>query len=90
MPIGGLRLAQAMQPYVSSSGPLLIVDDVLTTGQSMEKHRAGREAIGAVIFMRSWEGALSLVPGFVDWFEAALFVMMPELKQDTKLLQAPQ
>ncbi|KKL20362.1 hypothetical protein LCGC14_2456230, partial [marine sediment metagenome] len=35
------------------SSTLLIVDDVLTTGASMEKQRAGRtNTIGAVIFAR--------------------------------------
>lgn len=48
---GGLRLAKALEVHVSE-GPLLIVDDVLTTGASIEKQRAGREAIGAVIFAR--------------------------------------
>ena len=51
VPRGGLRLAKAMKRYVTE-GPLLIVDDVYTTGRSLEEHRAGREAIGAVIFAR--------------------------------------
>lgn len=51
VPRGGLRLAAAMEYYISD-GPLLIVDDVLTSGGSMEDHRAGRSAIGAVIFAR--------------------------------------
>jgi adenine/guanine phosphoribosyltransferase-like PRPP-binding protein len=34
------------------SDRLLIVDDVWTTGGSMEEHRAGRDAIGAVLFAR--------------------------------------
>ena len=64
VPQGGLRLAEAMQKYTytsqSDSGlfveigwPLLIVDDVYTTGGSMEEYRAGRvDTIGAVIFAR--------------------------------------
>lgn len=51
VPRGGLRLAEAMKKYVTQ-GPLLIVDDVLTTGGSMDHHRAGRHALGAVIFAR--------------------------------------
>jgi len=51
VPTGGLRLAEKMKFYISE-GPLLIIDDVLSTGVSMEEHRAGREAIGAVIFAR--------------------------------------
>lgn len=33
--------------------PVLICDDVLTTGVSMEEQRAGREVIGLVIFARA-------------------------------------
>lgn len=51
VPTGGLSLAAALKPY-ATEGPLLIVDDVLTTGASMEEHRDSREAIGLVIFAR--------------------------------------
>lgn len=65
VPTGGTRLAAALRRYAvpnpierkgwyhETAFPLLIVDDVFTTGGSMEDHRAGRyEAIGAVIFAR--------------------------------------
>lgn len=52
VPSGGLVFAYALLPYITE-GPLLIVDDVLTTGSSMEKHRAGRTALGLVAFNRS-------------------------------------
>ncbi len=55
VPRGGLRLAAALQPYATHKDhchPLLIVDDVYTTGASMQTHRAGRDAIGAVLFSR--------------------------------------
>lgn len=51
VPTGGLRLAKALDPF-TTTGPILIVDDVLTSGGSMEEHRGNREAIGAVIFAR--------------------------------------
>jgi len=51
VPTGGLRLAKALEKY-ATEGPVLIVDDVLTIGASMEQQRAGRDAIGAVIFAR--------------------------------------
>jgi hypothetical protein len=51
VPTGGLRLAEMLRP-MATRGRLLIVDDVSTTGASMEEHRAGRDAIGAVIFDR--------------------------------------
>lgn len=64
IPRGGLKLAKALEPYVDLSGPpgILIVDDVLTTGTSMEEARQVRsDAIvkGAVIFARS--------PHVADW-----------------------
>ena len=52
VPRGGLPFAAALRPYESSYGPLLIVDDVLTTGASMEEQRAGRDAIGVVVYTR--------------------------------------
>lgn len=53
VPTGGLLLADAMKDYVdTSSDVLLIVDDVITTGTSMERHRNGRNAIGFAVFDR--------------------------------------
>lgn len=55
VPTGGLRLANALKNLVST-GPLLIVDDVLTTGGSMERKRSeykyDPKTIGVVIFAR--------------------------------------
>lgn len=53
IPRCGLIFAEALQKYRSTSGDLLIADDVLTTGASMERLRAGREAIGIVAFARN-------------------------------------
>ncbi len=59
VPEGGLPLARALFSYSTTykfgnvvKDPLLIVDDVLTTGASMERVRDGRDAIGAVVFAR--------------------------------------
>ena len=55
VPTGGLKFAEALKPYAMPGwrdGVLLIVDDVLTTGGSMERQRAGREALGVVAFSR--------------------------------------
>jgi len=51
---GGHRFSDAIGRACNNDpdGPLLIVDDVLTTGASMEEQRAGRHAIGVVIFAR--------------------------------------
>lgn len=65
IPRGGLRIAEALEPYVTTGLPL-VVDDVLTTGRSMEEQRAGREVLGAVIFQRgrglSWVTPLFAMP----------------------------
>ena len=59
VPSGGLRFAKALERYALSqyadaqNPRVLIVDDVLTTGGSMEDQRAGRERCqGVVIFAR--------------------------------------
>ena len=65
VPQGGLKLAEKMQKYKSAKGPLLIVDDVFTTGGSMRQLRGERDAIGAVVFAR----------GPVDAWITPLFVL---------------
>ena len=55
VPRGGLKLAKALQKYKKSYYPTLIVDDVLTTGGSMERMKKSLGNfvfIGAVIFAR--------------------------------------
>jgi orotate phosphoribosyltransferase len=74
IPRGGTRLAFLMIDYCQEEGGLLIVDDVYTTGRSMEKKRAGREAQGLVIFARAptpaWVVALFQMPNDVTGDEA--------------------
>lgn len=73
VPRGGLRLANALQKYVTAGrGITLIVDDVLTTGKSMEEAKlnssAGDDVIGVVIFARS-ECPSWIFPVFsMKWF----------------------
>jgi len=52
VPRGGLLLANRLKDYITE-GPLLIVDDVFTTGASMEQQRNKRYAKGAVVFART-------------------------------------
>lgn len=61
VPTGGLRLAAALERHRWSNGPPLIVDDVLTTGFSMEEARVNLargsawrfvDIKGAVLFAR--------------------------------------
>ena len=52
VPQGGLKFAEAFRPHLWSEGGLLILDDVLTTGESMERQRNGRTAKGVVLFAR--------------------------------------
>jgi hypothetical protein len=52
IPRGGLRFASCLEQYVTE-GPTLIIDDVLTTGGSMEEARKQYpHAIGLVIYAR--------------------------------------
>jgi len=55
VPTGGIRLAEAMVRYTDRhSDVILIVDDVFTTGASMEAKRDYRlNVFGAVIFARA-------------------------------------
>lgn len=53
VPTGGNYWADLMAHYCQEKGGLLIVDDVLTTGGSIERQRAGREAQGLVLFARA-------------------------------------
>lgn len=51
IPRGGVRLANALKQY-TTIGPRLIVDDVLTTGKSMEEvYETGD--VGVVIYARN-------------------------------------
>jgi len=56
IPKGGLKLADHLKDYAfpNPTYPTLIVDDVLTTGRSMEEMRqkVSGNCIGAVIFAR--------------------------------------
>lgn len=52
VPNGGVKLAHYLKPYATGQG-LLIAEDVLTTGNSMNRHRAGRPADGLVLFSRA-------------------------------------
>ena len=56
VPRGGVRLANALKKYLSEEGPVLVVDDVLTTGKSMEEAKTKfprEDVLGVVIFARS-------------------------------------
>ena len=56
IPDGGLKLAKALRAYrfPNPENPVLVVDDVLTTGKSMERVRqsVGANCIGVVVFAR--------------------------------------
>lgn len=62
VPRGGLKLARALEAYASprTTAALLIVDDVFTTGGSMERQRAGRAAQGVVVYARG------LTPAWIE------------------------
>jgi orotate phosphoribosyltransferase len=76
IPTGGDGLAHALQNWTKEQGPLLIVDDVLTTGASMEKEKnkyPHLHVIGVVIFARgpcpSWIYPMFNMCDWVDDFE---------------------
>ncbi len=56
IPTGGIRLEKALRKYATKeSKTVLLCDDVLTTGNSMEKMKAKfvhKDIIGVVIFAR--------------------------------------
>lgn len=57
VPEGGVRLARALSKYRGNTGPILIVDDVLTTGRSVQKQfdqlkGRGKDIVGIVLFSR--------------------------------------
>lgn len=51
VPSGGLKFAEALKKFITV-GPLLVVDDVLTTGASMQDYRSEGSS-GVVVFARS-------------------------------------
>ncbi len=71
IPRGGVRLANALEKYISPTGPLLIVDDVFTTGKSMAEAKRvfGQEdAVGVVIFARGSHPAwIKSIFQLADW-----------------------
>ncbi len=67
VPKGGISFADALLPYCTPGHPLLIVDDVLTTGRTMESFRAGRRSVGAVVFSRSPVVPSWVTPIFRMW-----------------------
>lgn len=73
VPRGGVAFAEALAPYRSTEGALLIADDVWVTGLSMERHRANRPAFGIVAFARN--------PVF-DWV-TSLFQLNPQAEEAT-------
>lgn len=56
IPKGGVKLADALQRYCEPEYPVLIVDDVLTTGRSFINARAAlgnpEDIVGVVVFAR--------------------------------------
>lgn len=53
VPRGGFPFQDALSKYATPGlETLLIAEDVTTTGDSMEKTRNGRDAIGVVVFCR--------------------------------------
>lgn len=73
IPRGGLALASAMEYYGTGdpAHPILICDDVYTTGRSMDERKNFRDVIGLVAFAR---GKI-----YHSWVRA-IFQVHPELR----------
>lgn len=55
VPTGGIPFAEALQPYVSNVSKVLVVDDVLTTGNSIRSMAKDYfDPILLVAFSRAW------------------------------------
>jgi orotate phosphoribosyltransferase len=71
VPRGGLRIAEALRRYADPAWDwVLVVDDVLTTGKSMEEVAskmmdAGEKVQGAVIFSRTRSVPVYIMPLFI-------------------------
>lgn len=67
---GGSKFAEALQQHCSPFGPVLIVDDVLTTGKSMEEMRQKfnpcETVYGAVVFSRTKDIPKWIIARFVE------------------------
>jgi orotate phosphoribosyltransferase len=79
IPRGGVRIAAALRRYATghSLDPVLVVDDVLTTGRSMEQAREQLipNVVGAVLFARG---------PCPDWIIPLFYVMPEPAKEDTE------
>lgn len=76
VPRGGIKLAQAMQEFRTPGGFLLIVDDVLTTGNSMREERAFRETRHG-LYPQDIQGAVIFARGACPIWVTPLFQMYP-------------
>lgn len=86
VPRGGYRIRGALKKYCSA-GPLLIVDDVLTTGLSMEMERIEPSDIGVVLFARGpcpdW-----VHPVFSLWEDVPLSAVAAQMTDTSPSFQA--
>jgi hypothetical protein len=81
IPRGGLRLAEAMVEWIdleppAGQGPLLIVDDVLTTGRSIEGAWAAARAARPGIAVK---GLVAFARGPLPPWVRAIFIGVPDL-----------
>jgi len=78
VPQGGLKFAEALRKYKSETGPVLIVDDVLTTGNSMNEERARVSKLLSLNSKKDFKGVVIFARGKCPKWVTPIFQMWEE------------
>jgi len=78
VPRGGLKFAEALGKYKSKAGPVLIVDDVLTTGNSMNEERQRAANLLGLNSKEDFKGVVIFARGKCPKWVTPIFQMWEE------------